>query len=60
MTIVNRMKIPIDLPLESVVCYYVEDSVPTLIAAGVNRCEGVDDLRPSLEGKVEEWRMWVE
>ena len=36
MTTINRIEIRIPFPLKRVNCYYIKDSLPTLIDAGVN------------------------
>jgi glyoxylase-like metal-dependent hydrolase (beta-lactamase superfamily II) len=44
MTAVNRIEIPIPFPIRSVNCYFIEDSIPTLIDAGFCSAEGLDVL----------------
>ena len=40
MTTIHRIEVPIPFPLKSVNCYFVEDSIPTLIDTGVLSKEG--------------------
>ena len=42
MTAINRIEIPIPFPIRSVNCYFIEDSIPTLIDAGFCSAEGLD------------------
>ena len=41
---INRIEIPTPFVLDRVNCYYIEDSKPTLIDAGVNTQEALDTL----------------
>lgn len=49
MSIINRIEIPIPFPLKRVNCYYIQDSVPTLIDAGVNTEEGLRTIQSAIE-----------
>jgi glyoxylase-like metal-dependent hydrolase (beta-lactamase superfamily II) len=47
MTNIHRIEVPIPYPVKWVNCYYIEDSIPTLIDTGLNLPECFDSL---LEG----------
>jgi glyoxylase-like metal-dependent hydrolase (beta-lactamase superfamily II) len=49
MTTVHTIRIPIPFPLKSVNCYFIEDSVPTLIDAGIKTDEGIEAINSHLE-----------
>jgi glyoxylase-like metal-dependent hydrolase (beta-lactamase superfamily II) len=51
MTSVHRIEIPIPFPLKFANCYYIEDSRPTLIDAGVNTDRAFDVIRSAIEAK---------
>jgi glyoxylase-like metal-dependent hydrolase (beta-lactamase superfamily II) len=42
MTRIHRIEVPIPFPLKTVSCYYILDSIPTLIDTGVNSAAGLD------------------
>jgi glyoxylase-like metal-dependent hydrolase (beta-lactamase superfamily II) len=44
MTIVHRIQVPIPYPVKWVNCYYIEDSIPTLIDTGLNLPECYETL----------------
>lgn len=44
MTAIHRIEIPIPYAVKWVNCYYIEDSVPTLIDTGMNNAESFDAL----------------
>ena len=44
MTVIHRIEVPIPYAVKWVNCYYVEDSVPTLIDTGMNNSESFDAL----------------
>ncbi|MCD6296046.1 MAG: MBL fold metallo-hydrolase [Deltaproteobacteria bacterium] len=49
MTAINRIEIPIPFPIRSVNCYFIEDSIPTLIDAGFCSEEGMNAVEPALK-----------
>jgi glyoxylase-like metal-dependent hydrolase (beta-lactamase superfamily II) len=49
MTAINRIEIPIPFPIRSVNCYFIEDSIPTLIDAGFCSAEGLDVLELAIK-----------
>jgi glyoxylase-like metal-dependent hydrolase (beta-lactamase superfamily II) len=49
MSTIHRIEIPIPFPLKRVNCYYVEDSTPTLIDAGVNLEESRRIIQSAIE-----------
>jgi glyoxylase-like metal-dependent hydrolase (beta-lactamase superfamily II) len=51
MTTVNRIDVPIPFPLKQANCYYIEDSIPTLIDAGVKTDEAFETISGAIEGK---------
>ena len=49
MSTINRIEIPIPFPLKRVNCYFIQDTVPTLIDAGVNTEEAFRVLQTGVE-----------
>jgi len=49
MNAINRIEIPIPFPIRSVNCYFIEDSIPTLIDAGFCSAEGLDVLELAIK-----------
>lgn len=49
MSIINRIDLPIPFPLKRVNCYFIQDSVPTLIDAGVNTEEALKAIESGIE-----------
>ncbi len=49
MTRVHSIEVPIPFPLKSVNCYYIEDSTPTLIDAGVHTDEAMRAVESAIE-----------
>lgn len=48
MTTVHRIEVPIPYPVKWTNCYYIEDSIPTLIDTGVNNSEGFEALESGI------------
>jgi len=48
MSSITRIKIPIPFPIASVNIYFIEDSIPTLIDAGLNSEEGLSVVKKAL------------
>ncbi len=46
---VTWIQVPIPFPVKWVNCYYIEDSIPTLIDTGINSDEGLQAIRSSVE-----------
>ena len=51
MTIVSRIEVPIPFPLKTVNCYYIQDSVPTLIDTGINSKEDLNLISGAIKEK---------
>lgn len=49
MTRIHRIEVPIPFPLQTVNCYYIHDSTPTLIDTGVNSAEGLDIIERKIK-----------
>lgn len=49
MTTVHAIQAPIPFPLKWVNCYYIEDSIPTLIDTGVNTEEGMEAIQSAVQ-----------
>ncbi len=50
MTAIHRIELPIPFPLKWVNCYYIQDSRPTLVDAGINSDEGLQIIASFIEG----------
>jgi len=48
MTKITRIQVPIPYPVRWVNCYYIADSVPTLIDTGVNTEEGLETIKSAI------------
>ncbi len=48
MSTVHRIQVPIPFPLQSVNCWYISDSIPTLIDAGINTEEGFEVVKEAV------------
>ncbi|MBI4964035.1 MAG: MBL fold metallo-hydrolase [Desulfomonile tiedjei] len=51
MTKITRIQVPIPYPVKWVNCYYIADSVPTLIDTGVNTEEGLETIKSAIEAQ---------
>ncbi len=49
MTKVHTIQVPIPFPLKWVNCYYIDDSIPTLIDTGVNTDEGLEAIQSAVQ-----------
>jgi len=51
MTEITPIRVPIPYPVQWVNCYYIQDSIPTLIDTGINADEGLQAIGSAVEGK---------
>ncbi|MDY6789914.1 MAG: MBL fold metallo-hydrolase [Thermodesulfobacteriota bacterium] len=49
MTTIYRIEIPVPLPVRVTNCYYIKDSIPTLVDAGINTRKGLQVVRSDIE-----------
>lgn len=49
MSAVHSISVPIPFPVQTVNCYYIEDSTPTLIDCGINSHEAFEGIRAAVE-----------
>ncbi len=50
MTEIHRIKVPLPIPVGYVNCYYIRDSLPTLIDTGINTDDDFDAISSALTG----------